>query len=524
MKSYKVHALVFMLFWAASAWTQDNTGRWSIGTVGSAIKMVEGGRDYSTVEQWVGLSIRRGLTERWSLGLETAVGWVRARRLGVNQFNSLDTYPFKTNLIPAMLHVNYALRMEGRVKPHLDFGAGVIYWETRDLRTAGISTFSNGTRIRGKISPAVSAGFGIDFMLSQRFALTTSGRYNRMLKGNEDTSGLFGFNNLPGDPNKAVAEVQVGFRFFFGGNQDKDGDGLLNRIESLYGTNPKLADSDLDGIDDFKEISFYKTNPLEPDTDSDQIPDQEEIDLYKTDPSSMDTDGDGLDDGKEIKFYETNPLAADSDKDGLKDSEEINVYKTLPLTADSDHDGLKDGVEVKLHNSDPLSADTDSDGLPDGAEVTEHGTNPSKADTDAGSVSDPVEIANGTNPLDPNDDIAQEAIETGPQILEGIEFATGSAEILRASEGVLRSVLETLIEYPERHVVIHGYTDNTGSRSYNMWLSQLRAEAVRSYFVIRGIAPERISAVGFGPDNPIAPNDSPAGRQKNRRIEFVLVQ
>lgn len=486
--------------------------------------MIEGGRDYSTVEQWLGLGIQYGLSERVRLGVESAYGWVRARKLGSNQFDSGKSYPFKTNLIPAMAHLFLHLRKGGRVMPYLDFGAGAIYWEIRDLRNSGGTTFSNGRKVRSKISPAVSAGIGVDFLLSSRFAFTTKARYNRMIKGNEDTSGLLGFNNLPGDPNKAVAEVQFGFKLFFGGSADKDGDGLLNAEEKSYGTNPKHADSDLDGLDDYNEVHSYRTDPLKKDSDDDLINDAEEVNVFKTDPNSADTDQDGLDDGKEINFYETDPLLPDSDKDGLKDSEEINVYKTAPLKADSDGDGLTDGEEVKLLNSNPLDQDTDGDGIDDATEVNEHRTNPIKSDTDAGGVSDAVELARGTNPLDPNDDVSKKSLKRGPQILAGIEFASNSDQITPESEQILQEVLKAFLEFPEMHVVIHGYTDNTGSRDYNIRLSQRRAEAVQRYFILHGISPDRIKALGFGPDSPVASNATREGRQRNRRIEFVVVE
>ena len=72
-------------------------------------------------------------------------------------------------------------------------------------------------------------------------------------------------------------------------------------------------------------------------------------------------------------------------------------------------------------------------------------------------------------------------------------------------------------------VEIRGYTDATGSRSYNMRLSQRRAESVKNWLVEKGIDASRITAIGYGPDNPIDSNDTPEGRERNRRIEFVRI-
>jgi outer membrane protein OmpA-like peptidoglycan-associated protein len=106
-------------------------------------------------------------------------------------------------------------------------------------------------------------------------------------------------------------------------------------------------------------------------------------------------------------------------------------------------------------------------------------------------------------------------------VLEGVNFATGKADILPESESVLEKVYNGLADHPEVEVEIQGHTDNTGNRASNMTLSQSRAESVRSWMMAKGIAPGRMTAKGFGPDKPIAPNTTPEGRAKNRRIEFL---
>ena len=112
-------------------------------------------------------------------------------------------------------------------------------------------------------------------------------------------------------------------------------------------------------------------------------------------------------------------------------------------------------------------------------------------------------------------------VEVGRALtLEGIVFETGSAVISPASEQILEEAYNTLSQMSDIVVEIRGYTDNVGSRSSNMTLSQNRAEAVRANLVAKGIAASRITAKGFGPDSPVAPNDTPDNRLKNRRIEF----
>ena len=131
------------------------------------------------------------------------------------------------------------------------------------------------------------------------------------------------------------------------------------------------------------------------------------------------------------------------------------------------------------------------------------------------------------DPQNPEDDIEKEVLETEvgvPIVLDGIVFAISSAEIKPESETILTHALNTLQAYPDMVVEIHGHTDITGSREFNMTLSQKRADSVKAWLIENGIEEERLVAKGFGPDNPIAPNTTREGRQQNRRIEFFRVK
>jgi OmpA-OmpF porin, OOP family len=69
-------------------------------------------------------------------------------------------------------------------------------------------------------------------------------------------------------------------------------------------------------------------------------------------------------------------------------------------------------------------------------------------------------------------------------------------------------------------VVIEGHTDNVGNRDANVRLSKARAEAVRNYLISKGITRNRLTTVGLGPDQPVASNDTPEGRARNRRVQL----
>ncbi|MBV8841608.1 MAG: OmpA family protein [Bryobacterales bacterium] len=103
-------------------------------------------------------------------------------------------------------------------------------------------------------------------------------------------------------------------------------------------------------------------------------------------------------------------------------------------------------------------------------------------------------------------------------------FAPNSSTLLAGSGEQLRNVGAILKGYPNVHVKIGGYTDNTGNAAENMTLSQQRADAVRQQLIATGVSPDRIEAQGFGDQHPIGDNATEAGRQANRRISLRVTQ
>jgi outer membrane protein OmpA-like peptidoglycan-associated protein len=104
-----------------------------------------------------------------------------------------------------------------------------------------------------------------------------------------------------------------------------------------------------------------------------------------------------------------------------------------------------------------------------------------------------------------------------------VQFRTGSAEIDRRSEPLLDQIGQALNANPDvKVVVIEGHTDNKGGRAINQRLSEERAAAVKEALVKRGVDGDRLRTRGYGETRPLAPNKSPAGRAKNRRVDFVI--
>jgi OmpA-OmpF porin, OOP family len=88
----------------------------------------------------------------------------------------------------------------------------------------------------------------------------------------------------------------------------------------------------------------------------------------------------------------------------------------------------------------------------------------------------------------------------------------------------LNHLAEELLENAEVKILISGHTDNVGAPDKNLKLSRERAEAVKAYLVYKGVDANRISCQGVGPREPIASNNTPEGRLKNRRVEFKILE
>jgi len=429
--------------------------------------------------------------------LQGSLGAGSARIAG--SIGTVDEYT--TDMIPIDFRFRLAVIATKKV---IFYGYGGIGWLHYSVDTVFAGNHRDPSLGLGGWTAFIPYGAGFQFRADEHWSFRLDAGSNYTF-----TDALDPVYETDAKNKDSYATFGIGASYSIGsGNKDSDGDGLKDKLEKQIGTDPN-----------------------KPDTDGDRLNDGEEYSHYKTDALKADTDNDGLRDGDEVLVNKTNPLKTDSDDDGLKDGDELLTYKTDPLKADTDGDGIKDGEEVLTSKTNPTNADADGDGLKDGEEVNSYKTSPLKADTDGGTVSDGVEVARGTNPLDPKDDVPKvevpkkEVLKVGEAIvLEGIVFKTASSEILPASKEILMKAFKTLEENPEIEVEIQGHTDNVGKHDYNMNLSQARADAVKQWLVTAGISARRITTKGFAFDQPMTTNDTPEGRQQNRRIEFKRVK
>jgi outer membrane protein OmpA-like peptidoglycan-associated protein len=234
------------------------------------------------------------------------------------------------------------------------------------------------------------------------------------------------------------------------------------------------------------------------------------------------------------------PPPVDTDKDGIFDPQDkcptvpgVPKYEGCPVP-DTDGDGINDENDkcptvkgLAKYQGCPIP-DTDKDGIND--EEDKCPTVPGLAryqgcpipDTDGDGINDeedkcPTVVGVASNAGCP--DLAADLKVAA----KSIYFVTGTAKFAfpKLAPQKLQYALDQLNKYPTLNVDIEGHTDNTGSVKINKALSQKRADAIKKYFLSKGIAADRITSTGFGSDRPVADNKTAKGRQDNRRVEML---
>ncbi|MCL2178032.1 MAG: OmpA family protein [Proteobacteria bacterium] len=268
---------------------------------------------------------------------------------------------------------------------------------------------------------------------------------------------------------------------------------------------------------------------------------------------SLDYDGDGVKNGEDA--CPTEPgipeekgcPAKDTDGDGVFDHLDkcpevpgLPEYDGCP-PPDADGDGIPDNEDACPYEPGPVSnrgcpiRDSDGDGIPDDEDAcpNEPGIPELKGCPDKDSDGDGIPDRFDSCPFEPgppeNNGCKKKSSVTITRerlvISDKVYFNTGKATIQKRSNVLLNDIARIIKEHPEiPKLVIEGHTDSVGKYENNVKLSERRAEAVRSYLLKKGVEASRLEAKGFGPDRPIESNDTAAGRESNRRVEFVIVQ
>jgi len=118
-----------------------------------------------------------------------------------------------------------------------------------------------------------------------------------------------------------------------------------------------------------------------------------------------------------------------------------------------------------------------------------------------------------------------ERVGEGIKVILGentVNFEFDKSDLTAKAKSNLDKLVKVLIDNPDTKIAIYGYTDSVGKDEYNVKLSRSRANAVKAYIVSKGIGTKRLTTEGMGKADPIASNDTDAGRAKNRRVEFGI--
>jgi OOP family OmpA-OmpF porin len=109
-------------------------------------------------------------------------------------------------------------------------------------------------------------------------------------------------------------------------------------------------------------------------------------------------------------------------------------------------------------------------------------------------------------------------------LIANVQFETNSSALTEASKMALNEVADILVSYAAIDIEVQAHSDNKGSAAYNKILSQKRAQSVVTYLAEKSVEQSRLTSLGFGEENPLADNNTKAGRAMNRRVEFQLKQ
>lgn len=122
----------------------------------------------------------------------------------------------------------------------------------------------------------------------------------------------------------------------------------------------------------------------------------------------------------------------------------------------------------------------------------------------------------------PNTTVTRQEDKLVVTMSESIVFDLNSAALKQQSMQTLDQIADVMNNNPESDILVKGHTDSSGAEKYNQELSERRANAVRNYLIAKGVAPDRITAIGFGMTMPVASNDTAEGRERNRRVEIEI--
>jgi outer membrane protein OmpA-like peptidoglycan-associated protein len=433
--------------------------------------------DQLTNANWMGktlpsqLKIGRSICKSFNLGAE---------------FSYLTIEPGKLSALPTVTPVesDNMYRIGGQVE--YKFANGYLLKETA-MFDPYIFLGLNGSNVDEKTFFTQSTGVGLNIWVTDWLGVNGEGSYEY----------LFDWNDY--------------FHYSFG-------------LVARFG---KSADMDKDGISDKKDLCPEIPGIVElqgcPDSDGDGITDKDDKCPKVAGPKATfgcpDKDGDGVVD--DVDKCPTVPGLSslngcpDKDGDGIADNDDQcpDVKGTVATKGcpDADGDGIPDKDDLCPNDKGPAATkgcpDRDGDGVLD-------------KDDKCPDIKGPKE--NAGCPL--QEAAVVPAEQPASMEFKDVYFDTNKSSVKSTSSKDLENALNIMKSNPQSRFSIYGYTDNTGPADFNLRLSKERANSVKKYFTDKGITGNRLDAEGFGINNPKATNDTPEGRDLNRRVEIKMLK
>lgn len=407
---------------------------------------------------------------------------------------------YRSDAVAGKLPLDIAEEAAGHVGSEIQFGFGLSYYDATRRFAVGPELLL-ATSLSG---PAAGSRYGTSLE-----AMAT-GHYNIARLVQVSLAAGLGFVREPGTPDFRML-ARVAYAPLRPLPKDTDGDGIPDSEDACirekgirtgspmtHGCPPPLPDQDQDGVPDRDDRCPTTAQGANPDPNRLGCP-------SKPAEPPVDRDGDGINDKDDAcpdvpQGQQPDPSrhgcpAQDSDKDGIIDSQDQCLFDPSGMFPDPDRPGC------------PLP-DRDGDGVPD----------PKDACPDKAGAPSPYPKRNGCPGL--------VEVKNGQiVILKPVFFSTDKDTILPKSYPVLQAVADAMEALPSiKHVAIEGHTDAAGKFDRNLELSDRRAKSVLKFLLAKGIEPVRLEARGYGQTRPIASNKTAAGRAKNRRVEFHIIE